>query len=77
MASAIRPVSYQRFERFLKAVGCQFVHQRGGHRKWNRTDLNRPIIIPAERELPVFIILNALRVLKISHDEYLKIVEDL
>ncbi len=76
MASAIRPLSYQQFEKFLTYVGCQFVHQRGSHRKWRRADLKRPIIFPAD-ELPVFIIQNNLRLLGISHQQYLAILEKL
>lgn len=39
--------------------------------------LIRPIIIPAIKDIPVFIIHNNLRLLGISHEEYLKIISDL
>ena len=76
MSPAVRPISYQQFEKFLKYIGCQFVHQRGSHRKWHRTDLIRPIIFPAD-VLPVFIIQNNLRVLGLSAQQYLAILEEL
>ena len=75
MSPAIRPIPYQEFEKFLRYVGCEFVHQRGSHRKWRRSDLRRPIIFPAN-ELPVFIIQNNLRVLGLSAQQYLAILEE-
>ena len=76
MAPAITPISYQRFERFLKSVGCEFVHQRGSHRKWTRSDLKRAVIVPAEKELPPFVVMNNLRVLGISREQYEEILRD-
>jgi len=76
MSPALRPLPYQDFEKFLKYVGCHFVHQRGSHRKWTRGDLKRPLIFPAD-ELPVFIIQNNLRVLDMSVQQFLAIFKEL
>jgi hypothetical protein len=43
----------------------------GDHRKYRKPGILRPLIIPREKELPQFIILNNLRTLGISREEYL------
>lgn len=73
----ITPISWQKFEKFLLYVGCEFVREKGDHRLYDREGLLRPIVIPRLKELPVFIIQNNLRNLKVSHDQYLEIMERL
>lgn len=73
--SGITPINWKRFEKFLLFVGCNFEREKGDHRIYWRSDLKRPIVIPRENQLPVFIIRNNLRLLKIDVAEYLKILE--
>jgi predicted RNA binding protein YcfA (HicA-like mRNA interferase family) len=68
-------ISWKKFEKFLFFVGCDFVREKGDHRIYNRPGLLRPIIVPRKNTLPVFIILNNLRVLGISTEEYVGILE--
>lgn len=68
-------VHWKKFEKFLLKVGCEFVNEEGDHRKYRRHGLIRPIIIPREKNLPVFIVLNNLRILNISRTEYQKIID--
>jgi len=49
----------------------------GDHRIYKRADLKRPIVIPADDELPVFIIRNNLRTLGLSHEEYLELLKNI
>ena len=67
----ITPISSKEFIKFLEYVGCTQSRQKGSHISFTRSDLKRPVIVQANTELPVFIIRNNLRTLKISHDEYL------
>lgn len=67
----LKRIHWKEFEKFLISVGCEFVSEEGDHRKYLRKGLLRPIIIPREKELPQFIILNNLRILGISREEYL------
>jgi len=67
-------IHWKKFEKFLLAIGCTFVSEEGDHRKYYKLGITRPIIIPRDKELPQFIILNNLRILAISRDEYLRIV---
>lgn len=75
--SRLTPVHYKKFEKFLLHIGCKFVRQRGDHRIYIRENLKRPIVIPADKDIPVFIIRNNLRILGISVEEYLKILNEI
>lgn len=73
---AIKPVRWQKFEKFLLANGCVYDRQKGSHRVYKKPDLIRPIILPAHtKDIPVMVILNNLRTLGISRDEYLDYIE--
>ena len=69
------PISWRKFEKFLLFVGCHFEKEKGDHRIYWREGLKRPVVIPRERELPVFVIRNNLRILGIASDEYLEILK--
>lgn len=75
--AGIVPVHYKQLERVVLSAGCRFVRQRGDHRVYWRNDLKRPVIIPTYKAIPVFIIKNNLRLLGISPEEYLRILETL
>lgn len=62
-------------DKFLLYVGCEYVRKKGSHRIFRRSDLNRPIVLPEYKAVPVFIIQTILRQLGISHDEYLEILK--
>jgi predicted RNA binding protein YcfA (HicA-like mRNA interferase family) len=67
----LTPIHYKEFEKFLLHIGCRFIRQKGDHRIYNKPGLKRPIVIPAIKDIPIFIIRNNLRVLDISVEEYL------
>ncbi len=73
----VTPVHWKRFEKFLLYVGCTFVREKGDHRIYARDGLSRPVVVPRDTQLPIFIIRNNLRVLGISTDDYLQILERL
>ncbi len=62
----ITPIDWKDFEEVLIKAGCQFDRQEGDHRIYKRDDLKRPIVLPMDNDLPVFIIRNNLRTLGIS-----------
>jgi len=70
----ITPISWRKFEKFILYVGCTFDRQRGDHLVYIRSDLKRPIVFPRDNQIPIFIIRNNLRILKISPEEYLEIM---
>lgn len=75
--SHLAPIKRKKFEKFLKFIGCTLKRTEGDHFVYDRVGLERPIIITADREVPVFIIRNNLRTLKMSPDEFHEILKDL
>ena len=73
----LKPIHYKKFEKFLIKQGCRFIRQKGDHRVYYKNGLLRPLVIPAVKEIPVFVIRNNLRILGIEVKEYLKIIEHL
>lgn len=64
-------VSWKVFEKFVFIRGgCVFVRQRGDHRVYFKEGIRRPIVILQYNPLPPFVILNNLRLLGISKDEF-------
>jgi len=73
----IRPIHWKKFDKFLLFVGCLLKREKGDHRIYQREGLKRPVIVPKEIALPIFIIRNNLRTLNISPEEYLDILKRL
>jgi len=70
----IQSAHWKEFEKFLLRVGCEFKREKGDHRIYWKNGIKRPIVIPRDTSLPAFIILNNLRILGITREEYLKII---
>lgn len=69
------PIHWKKFEKFLLFVGCNFERKKGDHRIYWREGLKRPVVIPRDGELPIFIIRNNLRILGVNPSEYIKILK--
>ena len=69
------PIHWKKFEKFLLFIGCHLEREKGDHRIYWREGLIRPVVIPRDGELPVFIIRNNLRILNINPEEYLEILK--
>jgi predicted RNA binding protein YcfA (HicA-like mRNA interferase family) len=69
------PIHWKKFERFLLFVGCYFEREKGDHRIYWREGLKRPVVIPRDINLPIFIIRNNLRILGIKPEEYIEILK--
>jgi predicted RNA binding protein YcfA (HicA-like mRNA interferase family) len=69
------PVDWRTLERIFLASGFQFARQEGSHRSYVKPNVARPVVIPAYREVPVFIIRNNLKTASISRDEYFRLLE--
>ena len=70
----IRSIHWKEFEKFLLKIGCVFDREKGDHRVYWRKGMKRPVVIPRDTSLPAFIISNNLKVLGISREEYLRII---
>ena len=70
-------VSLDDYREFLKKVGCKNIDTEGGHEKWSRKDLLRPIIVQTHIDpVPEFIIKNALRNLGLTKKDFFNILLD-
>lgn len=62
------------FRDFLLKVGCKKISTEGGHEKWSRKDLTRPIILQTHIDpIPEFIVKNALRNLGLTKKDFFEI----
>lgn len=73
----LAPVHWRTFEKFLLFVGCEFKRKKGDHRIYWSPGLKRPVVVPEDAQVPVFIIRNNLRTLGISPKQYLELLERL
>ncbi len=72
----LRPLHWKEIEKVILRCGCEFIKQEGSHRKYWRDDFTRPIILPVYKIVPKFIILQIIRMLKISKEEFYKIIRN-
>lgn len=75
--SRIQSVHWKEFEKFLFALGCKLKREKGDHRVYWKAGIKRPIVVPRDTALPPFIILNNLRVLGISREEYVSRIKNI
>jgi len=73
----ISPISWKKFSKFVIFVGCEFSRQKGDHLVYVRSDLIRPVVFPKDNNIAIFVVRNNLRILNISHQEYLNILEQI
>lgn len=65
------------FRDFLIKIGCKKISTEGGHEKWVRKDLTRPIILQTHiTPVPEFIIKNTLRDFGLDKKNFFKIYFD-
>ncbi|OGM23045.1 hypothetical protein A2691_01365 [Candidatus Woesebacteria bacterium RIFCSPHIGHO2_01_FULL_39_23] len=71
----LAPIKRKKFEKFLEYVGCELKRQKGDHLIYDRLGFDRPVVITTDKDVPVFIIRNNLRTLKITPDQYIEILK--
>jgi len=65
------------FREFLKKSGCKKISTEGGHEKWVRKDLTRPIILQTHiSPVPEFIVKNTLRNSGLTKKDFFEILFD-
>ena len=66
------------FRKFLKSQGLNIIKSskgRGGHEKWSRIDLDRPITIQTHiNPIPEFIVKQILRHLDMTREEFFRVM---
>lgn len=72
----LRNIPLKEFQAFLELAGCTYIHTKGGHAKWTRSDLFRPIIIQSHIDpVPERIARNLIKLLGLTREEYHEIME--
>ena len=73
--AALHPARLAHAGEGLQAAGFRFDRQEGSHRSYVKTGVARPVVIPAYREVPVFVIHNNLKTAGISRESYFQLLE--
>lgn len=72
-------ISIAVFRRFLNEAGLKMIKNskgRGGHEKWSRKDLLRPVTIQTHIDpVPEFIVTQVLRNIGMSKDEFFDLID--
>ena len=71
----IKPTHYQVQVKIFEMAGCVYVRTKGDHLIYRYPGAVRPVIIPMYKEVPTFVIKNNMRVIGMSREEYLKLLE--
>lgn len=70
-------ISVAKFQAFLDLCQCKQIGIKGGHEKWTRADLTRPLVFQTHVDpIPEFIIKNNLRGLGYSKKQFFEILEN-
>jgi predicted RNA binding protein YcfA (HicA-like mRNA interferase family) len=75
MTSRIKPTSYQIQVKIFESAGCTYIRTRGDHLVYHYPGAIRPVVIPKYKEVPVFIIRNNMKVVGMSIEKYLSLLE--
>ena len=74
-------ITLKDFRKFLKKQGLKLIKDskgRGGHEKWSRSNLDRPITIQTHIDpIPEFIVKQILRHLNINREKFFKEMNEL
>ena len=71
----IKPTHYQVQVKIFEMAGCLYVRTKGDHLIYQYPGVVRPVIIPKYKEVPTFVIKNNMRVIEMSRETYLKLLE--
>ena len=78
-AKKLSNISIYDFRKFLKNQGLNIIKStkgRGGHEKWSRADLTRPITIQTHIDpVPEFIVKQVLRHLEMTREDFFDIMK--
>jgi len=75
MTSGVKPTTYQVQVEIFEAAGCTYVRTQGDHLIYHYPGAKRPVVIPMYKEVPVFIIRNNMKVINMSVQDYLRLLE--
>jgi predicted RNA binding protein YcfA (HicA-like mRNA interferase family) len=68
------PVTYKRLAMVFEADGFRCVRTEGDHMVFTKPGVVRPVVIPKQAAVPVFVIKNNLRKAGMSRDRYFELL---
>jgi len=73
----IKPTDWKTQVKLFEKYGCIFVRQKGDHMIFHHKNANRAVVIPKYDEIPVTVILNNMKTVGMTREEYLSIMESI
>lgn len=71
----ITPTDYKTQKKVFEKTGFIYVRTKGDHLILEKQGTLRPVVIPAYKDVPVFIIKNNLRTANLTNKEYFQLLE--
>ncbi len=72
---SIKPTSYQVQVKIFEMAGCKYVRTKGDHLVYHSPEAIRPVVIAKYKEVPVFVIKNNMKLIGMSRERYLELLE--
>ncbi|MCX6701401.1 MAG: type II toxin-antitoxin system HicA family toxin [Methanomicrobiales archaeon] len=66
------PTDWRTQVRIFEGFGCSFARQKGDHLIFHHPNAKRAVVIPRYDEIPVTVILNNMKTVGMSREEYLE-----
>lgn len=78
MSGKLTNIPLKKYRKFLKKIGCQCNRKSGGHEHWSSSDIDRPLTLQSHiSPVPAFIILQHLRHLKMTREEFFEVYKNI
>ena len=71
----ISPTEYQVQVKIFEMAGCVYIRTKGDHLIYHHPESIRPVVIPKYREVPAFVIKNNMRIIGMSREKYLELLQ--
>ena len=71
----ITPIHWRKLSRVFKLDGWQLSRIKGDHLVYTKARFERPIVIPKDARVEVFVVLGNLRTAKMSREKYFELLE--
>ena len=70
----IVPIHWKKLVRVFESDGWKLSRIKGDHLIYTKKNFSRPVVIPRDSSVEVFIILNNLKTARISREKYLELL---
>jgi len=71
----ISPTEYQAQVKIFEMAGCVYIRTKGDHLIYHHPEAVRPVVIPKYREVPAFVIKNNMRIIGMSREKYIELLQ--